>query len=133
MRSLQIAAGAALVVAAALIGASCHAQPWGRRSPGSIEGTVTNAKGAPVTHAQIVWQASDGRGPHTLRSGPAGHFAISKVRPGLYDFRAATRRSSSEWAHNVLVRPGRSIQITLRLKPDAVPAPATVKDQDRKQ
>lgn len=83
--------------------------------PGSMDGTVVNAKGAPVAGAQILWQVADGETPHLLHSDAHGKFHLERLRPGFYDLRASANGTWSEWEHNVLVRPGTDASITLRL------------------
>ena len=49
---------------------------------------------------------------------------VGTLRTGSYDLRANADGTWSEWEHNVLVRPGKSTNVTLRLKFKAPPAPA---------
>jgi hypothetical protein len=88
-----------------------HPQP-----PGGVDGSVATSRGAPVSGAQVLWQASDGGKPHVLHSDGHGHFQIAKLRPGLYELRASKSGLQSEWTHNVLVRPGAPTMVTLRLE-----------------
>ena len=118
------------VLTLALLPAEClRAQTGGRET---LEGTVLSDKGAPVAGARILWQTADGRSPHALRSDAQGHFRIRRILPGIYQLRAVTRKASSEWSTNVVVRPGQHTQVTLRLEPALLPtaaptkAPATV-------
>jgi Carboxypeptidase regulatory-like domain len=83
--------------------------------PGGLEGTVVNAKDAPVADAQILWQPADGGRPHVLHSDANGHFRIAKLRPGLYELRASAEGVSSEWSHNVVVRAHGQTSISLKL------------------
>jgi virginiamycin B lyase len=87
-----------------------------KQEPGTLGGEVLNAKGAPVAGAQILWQSSDGRIPHVLHSDAQGRFHIPQLRAGLYDVRASTADTWSEWEQNVSVRPGVEARVTLRLK-----------------
>jgi virginiamycin B lyase len=86
-----------------------------RSKPGSMDGAVVNAKGAPVAGAQILWQVADGETPHLLHSDAHGKFHLERLRPGFYDLRASANGTWSEWEHNVLVRPGGDASVTLRL------------------
>src|SRR5258708_4311566 len=92
-----------------------------KKAPGDLDGTVVNAKGAPVAGAQIVWQVADGSKPHAVQSDEQGRFRIAKLRTGLYELRASSGDESSEWAHNVLVRPGTASRVKLRLAPPPPP------------
>lgn len=85
------------------------------RKPGALDGSVVNAKGAPVAGAQIMWQAADGETPHVLHSDARGKFHVAMLKPGFYDLRASAGGTWSEWEHNVLVRPGADASVTLRL------------------
>jgi virginiamycin B lyase len=97
-----------------------------KQAPGSLGGTVVNAKGAPVAGAQIVWQAADASKPHALHSDAQGHFHIAHLRTGIYDLSASTGDAASDWSRNVLVRPGAETNVTLRLESTAPPAQAVL-------
>jgi virginiamycin B lyase len=97
-----------------------------KQGPGSLGGTVVNAKGAPVAGAQVVWQTADGGKPHALHSDAQGHFHIAQLRTGLYELSASAGGASSDWSHNVLVRPGAETNIKLRLESTAPPAQAVL-------
>ena len=90
--------------------------------PGSMDGTVLNAKGAPVAGAQILWQVADGETPHLLHSDVHGKFHLERLRPGFYDLRASANGTWSEWEHNVLVRSGKVASVTLRLTRPKAPS-----------
>jgi hypothetical protein len=107
-----------------LVPASLRAQLPKRpkQAPGSLGGTVVSAKGTPVANAQILWQGSYGGKPHALHSDAQGHFRIASLRPGLYDLRASAGGVSSQWSHNVLVRPGAEASLSVRLAQTAHPA-----------
>jgi hypothetical protein len=112
MRKLRFEAGiAVLLVLAACAGGIGYAKPV----DGVLGGIVLNAKGAPVNAAEIFWQTADGKAPHAARTDAAGRFRIPKLRQGLYDVRAEAAGMTSEWAHNVVVRPGGEASVTLRL------------------
>ena len=83
--------------------------------PGSLDGSVVNEAGTPVSGAQILWEESGGGKPHVLHTDTQGHFGVPKLRSGLYDLRASKQQAESSWAHNVVVRAGRPTSITLRL------------------
>lgn len=109
----------ALILLSVAAGVSAWAQvpktSAASRKPGALDGTVLNAKGAPVAGAQILWQAADGETPHVLHSDAHGKFHLASLRPGFYDLRASASGTWSEWEHNVLVRPGADASLTLRL------------------
>src|SRR6202451_343346 len=115
-----------LVCAAALVSTAARAQvpKTAKQKPGGLDGQVVSAKGAPVAGAQILWQAADGETPHVLHSDAQGKFQLESLRTGSYDLRASADGASSEWEHNVLVRPGSVSNVTLRLTVKAVIAGA---------
>src|SRR6266853_1483724 len=108
-----------LVCAAAFVSTGARAQvpksSVAKLKPGGLAGEVVNAKGAPVTGAQILWQAADGETPHVLHSDAQGRFHVGPLRTGSYDLRASADGTWSQWEHNVLVRPGDDTNVTLRL------------------
>jgi virginiamycin B lyase len=94
--------------------------------PGTLTGIVVNAKGAPVAGAQVLWQNADGQSIHALHSDAHGRFRVENLYAGLYDLRATTGTTWSEWEHNVLVRPGGETSVTLRLNLTAPPSARAV-------
>ena len=112
MRRLRFEAGTIiLLVLAACAGGIGYA----KSADGVLGGMVLNAKGAPVNAAEIFWQTADGKAPHAARTDAGGRFHIANVRQGLYDVRAQSAGMTSEWQHNVVVRPGGEASVTLRL------------------
>ena len=87
-----------------------------------LSGMVVDAKGQPVSQARVYWQDADGRFPHFLRTNAGGRFQSQAVKAGLYEVRAEAEGLWSEWAHNVLVRPGAGAEVTLRLVRKTPPA-----------
>ena len=112
-----------LLCGAALLPAALRAQlpKEHKEAPGSLDGEVVNAKGAPVAGAQILWQAADGGKPHVLHSDAQGQFRIAPLRAGLYELRASAGDISSDSSHNVVVRPGAKANVKLRLGPSRHP------------
>lgn len=92
------------------------------RSSARITGTVLDSKGAPVA-ARVFWQTADGTHPHALRTDAHGRFQVTHLRGGLYDLRAEAAGRWSEWEHNVVVRPGHHLSVTLRLLRATPPRP----------
>jgi len=117
-----------VMCAVALVCAGARAQvpKTAKLKPGGLAGEVVNAKGAPVAGAQILWQAADGETPHVLHSDARGLFHIEAMRSGLYNLRASASGTWSEWEHNVLVRPGGDVNVTLRLTFKEPPAVASI-------
>ncbi len=121
MRKLRFEAGIILLILAACAGGIGYAKPV----DGVLGGIVLNTKGAPVNAAEIFWQSADGTAPRATRTDASGRFRIAGVRQGLYDVRAQAAGMTSEWQHNVVVRPGGEASVTLRLS-HRIPRPAAV-------
>jgi hypothetical protein len=122
MRKLRFDAGTIiLLVLAACAGGIGYA----KAVDGVLGGIVLNAKGAPVNAAEIFWQTADGKAPHAARTDATGRFHIANVRQGLYEVRAQAAGMTSEWQHNVVVRPGGEASVTLRLS-RRIPPPASL-------
>ena len=112
MRKVHSRAGAATLLAIAVFaGGVLRAKP----SDGVLTGVVVNGRGAPVSHADVFWQGADGQAPHAAHCDASGKFRIPGVRQGLYDLRAEAAGMTSDWEHNVVVRPGGEASVTLRL------------------
>lgn len=109
-KRLMLAAVACLA-AAALAVAADDAKP----AATVLSGVVVNGEGRPVAEARVYWQAADGRSPHFLRTDAEGRFRSKPVHAGLCEVRAQAEGLWSEWAHNVLVRPGAGAELTLLL------------------
>jgi len=113
------------VMLAAFAGALARTKP----QRGAMGGVVLNSKGAPVK-AAVFWQSADGKAPRVLRTDASGRFRIADLREGLYELRAEAAGMTSEWEHNVVVKPGAEASVTLRLSRRALhpaapqPAPA---------
>ena len=88
------------------------------RSPkgsGVFEGVVLGPDDKPVSHASITYQSSGGNKPHALRADASGHFRVTGLPSDNYDIRATSKGIFSEWEKNVMVRKGKSTNITLHL------------------
>ena len=122
MRKLRFEAGTIiLLVLAACAGGIGYA----KGVDGVLGGIVLNVTGAPVNAAEIFWQTADGKAPHAARTDATGRFHIANVRQGLYEVRAQAAGMTSEWQHNVVVRPGGEASVTLRLS-KRIPPPASL-------
>jgi hypothetical protein len=122
MRKLRFEAGTIiLLVLAACAGGIGYA----KGVDGVLGGIVLNVTGAPVNAAEIFWQTADGKAPHAARTDAGGRFRIAGVRQGLYEVRAQAAGMTSEWQHNVVVRPGGEAIVTLRLS-KRIPPPASL-------
>ncbi len=106
-----------LLVGLALLPANLRAQlpKEPRIGRGGLTGEVLNAQGTPVAGAQILWQTADGGKPHALHCDANGRFRITSLSSGLYELRASKGSVSSDWAHNLLVKPGADTNVTLHL------------------
>jgi hypothetical protein len=120
MRKLRFEAA---IIALMVLAACAAGIGYAKGVDGVLGGIVLNAKGAPVNAAEIFWQSADGTAPHATRTDAGGRFRIAGVRQGLYDVRAQAAGMTSEWQHNVVVRPGGEASVTLRLS-HRIPRPA---------
>jgi hypothetical protein len=120
MRKLRFEAGTIVLLALA---ACAVGIAYAKGVDGVLGGIVLNAKGAPVSAAEVFWQTADGKAPHAARTDANGRFRIANVRQGLYEVRAQAAGMTSEWEHNVVVRPGGEASLTLRLS-HRIPRPA---------
>jgi hypothetical protein len=86
-----------------------------RAARATVDGTVTEADGTPVSGAQVVLQTSDGKNPRGAKTDAKGHFAFRSLRHGFYDVRASHEKRSSEWVRHLVVRSGTIVTVTLVL------------------
>jgi protocatechuate 3,4-dioxygenase beta subunit len=101
---------------AILVAVVCGGPPATAAPPaGSLNGVVLNGAGRPMPRAEVSWQAADGTRPHSIHTDVNGRFQVTGLRPGLYELRAETGDTWSDWQHNVLVRTGAEASVTLRL------------------
>ncbi len=106
----------------------------GQIAHGSVSGQVLGPEGKPAAGARVLLQRAEGRSPRTTRSDAQGRFRFAVVRPGLYDIRAQASGQWSDWEHNMVVRAGKEIRVTLRLllkQPPADPRAARAELQGR--
>ena len=94
---------------------------------GALNGLVVNSKGVPVKSARVFWQTAEGTTPHALRSNSEGRFRVFPVSDGYYDLRAESGGAWSEWRHNVMVRNGAEVNVTLHLVRTTPPSAASPK------
>jgi hypothetical protein len=101
-----------LLTLAAVRGVSAAPQHKGNST---LSGVVLGPDDRPVPHASVSYQSSGGNAPHAVHADSRGHFTITKLRADNYDLRASGKGVFSEWEKNVVVRPGRTQTVTLRL------------------
>lgn len=92
---------------------------------GTLGGRVLGPDDAPVAGARVTVQTADGRHPHASSTDAKGQFAFPDMLAGPYDARAYSNGAWSGWQHNVIVRAGKTTEITLRIsakKPAKNPA-----------
>jgi hypothetical protein len=94
---------------------STHAQSNG--GVGTIEGTVLDPQGKPVTNASVTIQTSYGTHPHATHTDAKGHFEFARWTAGQYDLRAYANGVFSEWAKREVIKAKKTTEITLRLTP----------------
>jgi hypothetical protein len=82
---------------------------------GNLAGTMIDSHGNPVPNAAVVIQTSDGQHPHATHTDASGHFEFQRFTPGQYDLRGSLYGVFTEWSRRILIRAGKTTQITLRL------------------
>jgi uncharacterized GH25 family protein len=84
---------------------------------GTIEGTVLDPHGKPVTNASVTIQTSYGTHPHATHTDVNGHFEFARWTAGQYDLRAYANGVFSEWAKREVIKAKKTTEVTLRLVP----------------
>jgi uncharacterized GH25 family protein len=84
---------------------------------GTIEGTVLDPHGKPVTNASVTIQTSYGTHPHATHTDVNGHFEFARWTAGQYDLRAYANGVFSEWAKREVIKAKKTTEVTLRLIP----------------
>jgi hypothetical protein len=87
-----------------------------RIATGTLTGVVLDPQGKPEAGASVTVQSSDGKDPHAARTDARGHFQFTRFERGQYDLRAFANGRSSDWLQRILVRSGKTTDVTLRLK-----------------
>ncbi len=82
---------------------------------GALAGTVMDAQGKPVAGATVTMQTSDGMNAHATHTDAEGRFQFTRYEPGQYDLRAYARGAFSDWTKRVLIRTGKTTEVTLRV------------------
>jgi hypothetical protein len=120
MRFRPILAGAFVV----LLLAAAPSRAQIKKDPGNavIEGIVLAPDGKPLANARVFLQPSDGLVPHVAKTGPDGHFRFENMHQGLFDLRAQSQGTQSDWRRNISVKPSDDINVTLKLKPAPKPS-----------
>jgi hypothetical protein len=86
---------------------------------GTIAGTVISAHGKPVADATVTMQTSYGQSPCATHTDAKGHFDFARYTAGQYDLRAYWHGMFSDWKKRVVIRSGKTTEITLQLPPAA--------------
>lgn len=82
---------------------------------GNLAGTMVDSHGNPVPDGVVVIQTSDGQHPHATHTDANGHFEFQRYSPGQYDLRGSLYGVFTEWSRRIVIRAGKTTQITLRL------------------
>ncbi len=86
-----------------------------KAATGSLEGTVLDSQGKPVSGALVTIQASYGAHPHVTHTDASGHFEFSHFAAGQYDLRAYYTGSYSDWSKRVPLRTTKNAPVTLQI------------------
>jgi hypothetical protein len=99
----------------ALVTASpVQGQLAGPNATGSISGNVVDPQGAVIPHADIQL-THEGDAPIVLTGDDLGHYTASNLKPGRYIVEAQSPGFSTARKENILVAPGKALQLTLTL------------------
>jgi len=82
---------------------------------GTLSGTLVDSHGNPVEGATIFIQTSDGQHPHATHTDANGHFEFTRYTAGQYDLRGSLYGVFTDWSRRVIIRAGKTTQITLHL------------------
>lgn len=105
------------VLFAAVLGFAIAGNAGGRI--GAIAGTVVTAHGKPVADATVTMQTSYGQSPCATHTDAKGHFEFARYTIGQYDLQAYWHGMFSDWRKRVVIRSGKTTEITLQLPPAA--------------
>ncbi len=106
-----------LILFAAILGFAVTGNA--RVSIGNIAGFVVTERGKPVAHATVTMQTSYGQSPSATHTDANGHFEFARYETGQYDLQAFWHGMFSDWKKRVIIRSGKTTDITLRLPPAA--------------
>jgi Carboxypeptidase regulatory-like domain len=131
-RTGRLSSSLVLVLFLAFLAASATAGTAAAHTAlGILAGTVTDAHGNPLAGASVTIQTSDGLQPRATHTGPDGRFEFSRWRPGQYDVRAYAGGSFSDWSKRILIRSGKTTEITLHIYAHPAAHPDTPEQQPR--
>ena len=88
MKRFLIVFAASLLAFLGLAEVSLPTQAQFNGGVGTIEGTVLDQQGKPVTNASVTIQTSYGTHPHATHTDERGHFEFARWTSGQYDLRA---------------------------------------------
>ena len=86
-----------------------------REAVGNLSGTMVDSHGNPVADGVVLIQTSDGQHPHAAHTDANGHFAFERYSAGQYDLRGSIYGVFTDWKRRVLIRAGKTTEVTLRL------------------
>jgi Carboxypeptidase regulatory-like domain len=82
---------------------------------GTLAGRVVDKNGVAVADATVFVETSDGEHPHATHTDKDGHFQFERYSAGQYDLRASYDSVFTDWMKRVLVRAGKTTEVTLHL------------------
>jgi len=86
-----------------------------RLALGNLAGRVIDKNGYPVADATVIVETSDGEYPHATHTDAKGRFEFERYSAGQYDLRASYDSVFTEWMRRVVVRAGRTTEVTMHL------------------
>jgi hypothetical protein len=114
-RAMKRAALSAVLVVAGILVLAPGAPLDAGLALGNLAGHVVDKHGNAVADATVIVETSDGEHPHATHTDTNGHFEFERYSAGQYDLRASYDSVFTDWMRRVLVRSGRTTEVTLHL------------------
>ena len=104
-----------LLLASLAAGTNAIPAPKAHTHLGKLAGRVLGPNDAPVAGARVTVETADGRHPHATSTDAHGHFSFPDILAGTYETRAYWDGAWSDWRHNLIVRAGKTTDVTLKI------------------
>ena len=121
-----------LLICSALL-LSIHPDLYASSATATLTGTVDDSSGAAVAAAAINLHQRAGSAVLTTRSDASGEFSFTDVTPGEYLLDASARDLSLQKPQSLILSPGKTTKVSLRLVISALKAQVSVTAADAPQ
>ena len=121
-----------LLICSALL-LSIHPDLYASSATATLTGTVDDSSGAAVAAAAINLHQRAGSAVLTTRSDASGEFSFTDVTPGEYLLDASARDLSLQKPQSLILTPGKTTKVSLRLVISALKAQVSVTAADAPQ